>query len=267
MDATHPGHTKIRGVLIDLGGVVYVGASPIAGAVHAIARLHDAGLPIGFITNTTRRCRRQVIDELRRMGIRVAGDELLTPALMARAYLQRKKLSAHLIVHPDLEEDFAGLPAGGRCAVVVGDAGEHFTYARLNAAYRELVAGADLLALAMNRNFMDADGALSLDAGAFVTALEYASRKRATLFGKPSAPFFSAALDSLGCARDDVVMIGDDAESDVAGAIGCGIRGILVQTGKYHTGDETRIGVPPTHVARALDDAVSWILQDGGREK
>ena len=264
MDGTQPGLTKIRAVLIDLGGVVYVGATPIAGAIRAIDRLHEARLPVRFITNTTRRCRRQVIDDLKGMGISIAAGELLTPALMVGTYLQRNNLAARLVVHPDLEEDFAGLQAAGKRAVVVGDAGEHFTYARLNAAYRDLVAGAELLALAMNRNFMDADGALSLDAGAFVTALEYASRKRATLFGKPSAEFFAAALDSLGCARDEVVMIGDDAEFDVGGAIAAGIRGILVQTGKYHAGDEALLTEPPSYVARTLDDAVRWILQQNG---
>lgn len=42
-------------------------------------------------------------------------------------------------------------------------------------------------------------------------------------------------------------MIGDDAESDVGGAIASGIRGILVQTGKYHAGDELRLAEPPAH--------------------
>ena len=41
-----------------------------------------------------------------------------------------------------------------------------------------------LLALAMNRNFKDADGGLSLDAGPFVAALEYASKRKAILLAK-----------------------------------------------------------------------------------
>ncbi len=260
MDGTHHGPAAIRGVLIDLGGVVYVGSRPIEGAVGAIARLHDARLPVRFITNTTRRCRRQVTGDLKLMGIEVSAPEVLTPALMTRTYLERHGLAPHLLVHPDLMEDFAGLPTGGKRAVVVGDAGEHFTFQALNSAYRALVSGADLLALAMNRNFMDADGQLSLDAGAFVTALEFASRKRATLFGKPSAEFFTAALAGLGCGPEEVVMIGDDAESDMGGAIASGIRGILVQTGKYHAGDESRLAEPPAHVAAGLDEAVTWIL-------
>ena len=251
---------RVRGVLLDLGGVVYVGSTPIAGALAAIDKLRSAGLPLRFITNTTRRCRRQVIDDLRRMGLEVSESEVLTPALMARDYLKQRGLSPALLVHPDLEEDFAGLTAGQRQAVVVGDAGHFFAYERLNVAYRTLVDGAELLALAMNRNFMDDDGKLSLDAGPFVTGLEYASRKTAILFGKPSAEFFAAAVRGLSCARDEVVMIGDDADSDVGGAIAAGISGILVKTGKYRPGDEDHLPIPPARVADALHDAVEMIL-------
>lgn len=253
---------RVSGVLLDLGGVVYVGAAAIPGAISAIDSLRHAGIAVRFITNTTRRCRRQVMADLQSMGLGVAAHELLTPALMTRAHLEARGLSPLLVVHPDLEEDFSGLSNTGRPgAVVVGDAGVHFTYQRLNAAYRALVAGAELLALAMNRNFMDEDGQLSLDAGPFVTALEFASRGKATLFGKPSPGFFAAAISSLGCPRDEVVMIGDDAESDVGGAMVAGIHGILVKTGKYRAGDERHLEKPPVIVAEGLASAAEWILQ------
>jgi ribonucleotide monophosphatase NagD (HAD superfamily) len=37
-------------------------------------------------------------------------------------------------------------------------------------------------------------------------------------------------------------MIGDDVRQDVHGAMALGMRGVLVQTGKYRRGDEGRIG-------------------------
>lgn len=252
--------TGVRGVLLDLGGVVYVGREAIDGAVAAIGALHNAGIPVRFITNTTRRSQRQVIADLAAMGLHIATGELLTPAIMARGYLEQKRLTPVLLVHPDLEEDFAGLGRGGRPAVVVGDAGEHFTYDRLNRAYRTLTAGAALLALARNRNFKDADGELSLDAGPFVAALEYASKVHAVLLGKPSVEFFELAVGGLGCERSATVMIGDDAEADVGGGMAAGLQGILVRTGKYRPGDEDVLRGPPRLVANDLCEAVAWIL-------
>ena len=77
--------SRISGVLLDLGGVIYVGQTPIKGALEAVERLRHAGLPLRFITNTTRRSKRQLMDDLCRMGIRVSNDELLTPAVLVRA--------------------------------------------------------------------------------------------------------------------------------------------------------------------------------------
>ena len=109
MPESNDSSSQISGVLLDLGGVIYVGSTPIEGALAAVERLRAAGLPLRFITNTTRRSRRQVIADLSRMGLDVLDDELLTPALLARAYLEKHGLSPFLVVHPDLVEDFAGL--------------------------------------------------------------------------------------------------------------------------------------------------------------
>jgi hypothetical protein len=81
------------------------------------------------------------------------------PALAARALLEAQELTPLLLVHPALEEDFAGLVPGQAEAVVVGDAGEGFTYPSLNRAFRALAGGAVFLALAKNRSFQDDDGA------------------------------------------------------------------------------------------------------------
>ncbi len=252
--------------LLDLGGVVYVGDKPLPGALEAIERLRAAGLGLRFITNTTRTPRARLLEKLRAMGLAVNGDDLFMPAIAARRYLETQKLSPHLLVHPALEEDFAGLPATGEKAVVIGDAAEGFTYGSLNQAFRLLNQGAPFLALARNRTFQDADGKLSLDAGPFVAALEFATARTALLLGKPSADFFQAAVDSLDSQPARSVMVGDDVEADIAGAMELGLRGLLVRTGKYRSGDETRIDPPPTAVYRDLAEAIESVLDAGHNE-
>jgi HAD superfamily hydrolase (TIGR01458 family) len=251
---------KPRGVLLDLGGVVYFGDTPIPGALEAIDRLRTAAMPLRFLTNTTRRSVRRLCADLSAMGLNLDADDILTPAQLVRNHLIRRKLTPHLLVHPGLEEEFEGLPPGTGEAVVVGDAADRFSYQNLNTAYRRLEAGADFLALAENRNFKDADGELSIDAGAFVRALEYASGRESTVLGKPAKTFFHLAVQALGCAPGEAVMVGDDAEADVGGALAAGLMGVLVRTGKYRPGDETTISPPPTHVADDLAAAVDWIL-------
>jgi HAD superfamily hydrolase (TIGR01458 family) len=252
-----------KGVLLDLGGVVYVGEEPLPGAKEALGRLKDAGLPLRYLTNTTRKPRRALLEMLENIGLPVEREELFMPAIAARALLEEKKLSPHLLVHPALEEDFTGLEGGEGTALVVGDAAEGFTYRAMNDAFRVLEEGAGFYALAKNRSFQDKDGARSLDTGAFVAALEYASQREATVLGKPAAAFFHAAVDSLGCAAEETVMVGDDVEADVGGAKDAGLTGVLVRTGKYKDGDEERISPPPDHVAADLSAAADWILGEG----
>ena len=127
-----------------------------------------------------------------------------------------------------------------------------FTYDALNAAFRALIHGAEFFALARNRNFLDADGELSLDVGGFVAALEYACGRRATVIGKPSPEFFHAAVAALNIPARNVLMVGDDAEADVGGAMAAGLRGALVKTGKYRAGQEQSLASPPDLVADDL---------------
>lgn len=255
----------IRAVLLDLAGVVYDGDTPIPGAVAAIGRLRAEGLPIRFVSNTTRSPHRAIVAQLASLGVSVERDELFTPARAAVDWLAREGCVPHLLVHPDLVPEFAGNKVGDRRAVVVGDAAEAFTYAAMNGAFRQLIDGAEFLALALNRTFEDADGGLSLDAGAFVAALEFAAGKQATVLGKPARDFFHAALAGLQCAPGQAVMVGDDAESDVAGALRAGIgSALLVRTGKYRAGDESRHAPHPSAAVDDLAAAVDWILRKRG---
>jgi len=252
----------VRCVLLDIGGVLYVGDEPLPGARRALKRLRDAEMPLRFLTNTTSSPKRKVLEKLGRMGFEVGADELFAPAAAAHAWLAERRLSPWLLTAPELEEDFAGFDGDAGIAVVVGDAGPGFTYGRLNEAFRLLTDGAPLVALGRNRYFRKPEG-LTLDAGPFVAALEYAAGVEATVLGKPAPAFFNAALASAGRAPDEAVMVGDDWEADVNGAVAAGLGGMLVRTGKYGPGDEDRL----KEGASAVDDlgaAVTAILDAHG---
>jgi putative hydrolase of the HAD superfamily len=48
---------------------------------------------------------------------------------------------------------------------------------------------------------------------------------------KPDARIFEAALEAAGCAAGQAVHVGDSPEDDVMGAIGAGLRGVLLDRG------------------------------------
>jgi HAD superfamily hydrolase (TIGR01458 family) len=224
------------GLLIDIDGVLHVGPEPIAGAREALELLRGRGIPFALVTNTTSRSRRRIAQRLVGMGFAVDEADILTPAKLALD-LCRDRGYERVAVHvaPALHEDLSRLGDSAEedvQAVIVGDLGDEFTYARMNAIFRQLHGGAQLIALQRNRVWESEHG-LVLDAGPFVVALEYATGREAVVTGKPSAEFFAVALDQLGVEPAAAAMIGDDLEADVGGALDAGLEGILVRTGKF----------------------------------
>lgn len=249
----------IRGVLLDIAGVLHDGRAPYPGAIESVKKLSRAGLAIRFVTNTSRRTRRATVDRLRTMGFDVQEQEVFTAPLAARALLRSRNLRPLLVIHPQLSGDFEGMNTRQPNAVFLADAAEHFTYNLLDRAFSLLVDGGPLIAVGRNRYFREG-GRLHMDAGGFVAALEYASGQNATVVGKPSATFFDAVLNDMGLGRDEAVMIGDDVEADVLGAIDCGLSAILVQTGKYRDRDAGRLQGTAAELSLDIEAAVDSLL-------
>jgi phospholysine phosphohistidine inorganic pyrophosphate phosphatase len=246
----------VEGLLLDLSGVIYVQDDAVPGAAEALERLRRADLPLRLITNTTMRPRRAILERLARLGIEADPDELLTPATLAASRCAEAGYeSVALVVLDELREDLEGLEQRGERvdAVVVGDLGDRWDYDVLNAAFRQLMDGAELIALQRNRYWETADG-LSLDAGPFVAALEYGAGRQAEVVGKPSPAFFELALGDLGVAADRAAMVGDDIEADIGGSMDAGLAGILVRTGKYRDDLARESGIEPTATVDSIAD-------------
>ena len=231
----------LKAVLLDISGVLYQGTEVIPGAVQAVQALRDKGLALRFVTNTSRKPRSRILKDLQRMGFELDRRELFTAPLAARRWLEQNNRRPLLLVHPDIEEEFNGIDRINPNLVLLADAADALNYHNLDEAFSLLIDGAPLLAIGINRYFRD-DDRLHLDAGPFVRALEYAAGIDAVVAGKPSPDFFAQALADIGCRPDEAIMVGDDVDSDVIGAIDAGLHGCLVKTGKYRPGDEERLG-------------------------
>ncbi len=231
----------IKGVLLDLDGTIFVGDRLIPGAADAVDALRRGGLPLRFGTNITRMSRLALVNRLSEMGLEVEPAEVFTAPLAAAAWLEKKGLwNLSLCVPEATHADFGHFKINETSpqAVVVGDLGEAWDFARLNGAFRHIMEGAEFVALQRNRYWDTGDGP-ALDAGAFVTALEYATGREAMLAGKPSAMFFQAAAESMGVDPFNLAVVGDDPGTDVAGAHACDAAAILVRTGRFSEGDLT----------------------------
>lgn len=211
-------------------------------------------MPVLFTTNTSRKSRRDVIALLGTMGLAAHAGEVFSAPVAAAGWLGERGIRRIQLLLPESTyDDFTDfeITSDDPEMVLVGDLGAGFTFERLNAAFRSLRAGAGLVAVHRNRFWLPEEGP-TLDAGPFVAALEYAARVEATLVGKPSAAFFQTAAARTGVALERLAVVGDDVESDVAGARAAGLVSIQVRTGKYDSSRQASL-LPAERPHRVID--------------
>jgi HAD superfamily hydrolase (TIGR01458 family) len=247
---------NVKGVLLDLDGVLYTGDNPVPGAPEALRYLKKRGYVTRFVSNTTRKSRDAIKSRLLSLGFEIGKDEIVTPSAAAINYVINTGMKrCHLLTTADLLAEFeaAGLIHQETTVdwVIIGDAGDNFNYDTMNRAFRLVQEGAGLIALENDRYWMGSDG-LMLSAGPFVRGIEYATGKTATLMGKPSPEFFGMVLRGMGLGPADAVMIGDDVVSDTGGAMNAGMQGILVKTGKFNTVALAEADPAPTRIISSI---------------
>jgi HAD superfamily hydrolase (TIGR01458 family) len=227
--------SSIKGVMFDLDGVLYVGNTPTAGAIEAVNAIRAQGITCRFVTNTSTLSIASIQHKINALGFNVVQSEILSAPQAALNFLKSQKNPiCRLLLADDVKKDFAQFAQSGTKAnfIIVGDIGNSWSYQMLNEVFACLMKGAKLIAIHKNR-FWQTDNGLHMDIGAFIAGLEYASNTKAMIIGKPSSDFFNAVLADMQLSAEEVLMIGDDIDSDVGGAQAAGIKGVLVRTGKY----------------------------------
>ena len=246
------------GLVVDIDGVLTVSWEPIEGAAAALGELRRLGVALTFATNTTSRTRADVAAALGRAGIEVDAGEILTAPAATATYLRVAHPDAKvlLINEGDLRDDLEGIalvPGPPADVVLIGGAGPAFTYGALNTAFGQLIDGAALVAMHRSLAWRTDEG-MQLDSGGFVHALEEATGVEAVVMGKPSPSFFEASLTTLGLPAERVAMVGDDVRTDVLAAQACGMRGVLVRTGKFRPGSLDGLPARPDIVVDSFAD-------------
>lgn len=231
----------------------------IAGAARAL-RLVRAAFPVRLVTNTTSVPHAALARHLTMLGLLDEPESLLTPATVAARVLpERGHDSGILLVEPGARADYAWFrddPAGP--AVVLATEAHDHRVADLQPAFRRLLEGAAFYTLQRNRYFRRGD-ALVTDLGPLASFFTYASGVDAETLGKPSPLLYDAIAREAGVPRREIVMVGDDAEFDVAASVALGMRAILVRTGKYREGDESRVSPKPSAVLGSAADLPGWL--------
>lgn len=230
----------MKGFLIDIDGVLKVGERPVEGASDFIDYLNRKGFPFVLVTNNSTRTPEEVSDRLQRMGLKVTPEHILTSALATALYLEHNFSRGHKVyvigengLRSALEDiDWEILPDHRGAGFVVIGLDRKCTYEKIREAIRAiLMENARFVASNSDRTMPSEDGPMP-GAGTIVRAVEYATGVTPVVIGKPNPFIGRIAIEKLGSPTpDELYVIGDRPETDVALARNIGARAVLVLSG------------------------------------
>ena len=249
-------------LLIDLDGVLRLGKKPAPGLREFLSFIKSENIQACIISNSTLSNAEMIKSFFDDHQIELTVP-LMTAADAAYNYVKQNYHSADAYCSGPVRSMFDEFSAPGNPeAVVIGDMGKNWDYNIMTEIFRKVFNGADLIAMQTNRYWKTPEEGYLLDAGPFVKAIEYAADKEALLIGKPSSIYFESALNILGFPADSkFVMLGDDLETDIKGALEMGSEAILIYTGKTTYPLKADQVIQPTYEAGNLPEVME-ILKD-----
>jgi len=244
---------EIKGILSDIDGTLYFKGAPIPGVIEAVDWLRKLGLKFLFFTNTDSKSPKTVLKILQQYGFTIDKEEIFTPIIALKEFLSKyPNKKSFFVTTVEVEKEFQDFPKikGSEIPdfVIIGDFHDNWDVHRLNEAFKFVLKGAKLLGTQGNWYYLDRKGEPVIDTGSFVYMIAKAANIEPIIFGKPSKEYFLQALKKIKLKQDEVLVVGDDIESDIQGAINVGIKGILVRTGKGQFFEYNKSQISPYNI-------------------
>lgn len=251
---------EYKGYLIDLDGTLYRGDQVIPGALEFVSWLSENKIPYLFLTNNSTRSPKWVAEKLRRFGFPAEAEQVYTSSLACARYLEEKEevKSVYIVGEEGLYQAItdAGfvLTDNQPDAVVVG-LDRAFTYEKMKKAFLGIQAGALFIGTNADRALPTEDG-LWPGSGSLAMGIAAAAGRNPRFIGKPEPVMMRYALEKLGCKKEEVLVIGDNLQTDILAGVRGGMDTLLVYTGITTPEMAKRSEIQATY---AVDDLTCWM--------
>ena len=252
---------QYKGYLIDLDGTMYRGKEKIEEASDFVKVLAEKGIPYLFVTNNSSRTPSQVAEKLRKFGIPTTNEQVFTTSNATANYIYDWNPSAKAYVIGEegirtalMEKGFEIVEENAD--VVVSGIDRTITYEKLALGAINIRNGARFIstngdiAIPTERGLLPGNGSLT-------SVLTVSTETEPTFIGKPEKIIMEQALKVLGVPREEVLMVGDNYQTDIKAGINAGLDTLLVHTGVTTKEHLKTYDIQPTYTVHSLEE---WII-------
>lgn len=250
--------TSYKAYCLDLDGTVYRGTEPIQAAKNFIDRLYERGVNPYFITNNSSATQQQIQLKLASFGINTDADQIMTSAIATAKYCKEEYSGGTVQIIGGLGLKEALLAEGFKIVedhadIVVVGIDRQVSYKKLSDACLAIRSGAQFIATNADKAIPTEKG-LEPGNGSFVKLIEYSTERKPIVIGKPEPHMLRFIEQSKGYRKDEMVMIGDNYDTDIQAGIRFGIDTVHIEGGLTTKEEVLSKREQPTYLIRTFND-------------
>lgn len=255
MDILNTNHTQIKGLILDMDGVLWHGDRPIGDLPAIFSRIQQLGLQVCLATNNATLTADQFVEKLNTFGVKLSAQQVINSSETTGSYLKSRFPNGgpiYIIGESGLRSTLAKYGfthAEKHILAVVAGMDRQLTYDQLKKGTLLIRAGSPFIGTNPDRSYPTPEGQVP-GAGAILAALASASNVEPLIIGKPKPEMYLLALKRMGVAPEETLVIGDRLETDIIGAQAIGCKTALVLSG-VTTEPEARHWQPPVDFIEA----------------
>lgn len=231
---------QYKAYCFDLDGTVYRGSEGIQSAIRFIQHLQKEQIDCFFVTNNSSKTSQQFQQSLKKIGLHVSEQSIYSSALATAKYVKKHFHNGTVQfigsegLRIALENENISLTDDINVDVVVMGIDVDISYEKLSRACLAIQNGAKLIGTNEDVKFPTEKGLVPGN-GSFVRLVANVTSVEPLFMGKPSSVLLEMIQDDYGFSKEEMVMIGDNYDTDIMSGIRFGCDTIHVNTGVTST--------------------------------
>ena len=249
----------MKTLIFDLDGTMYRGTQIIESAHQFLDLCIKKGIPFLFLTNNSMRTPQENAKHMLDMGYKNIEPSMFYNSAMAACQYVKKHYTGNRAYYIGKQGMKEALDQEG---FIFDDQNPDFvfigldkdaTYQSYSKALSLILNGAQIIGTNNDRILVKPQG-FEVGNGSVVDMFEYAANKKSPRIAKPNRPILDLCLEYFHLKEDEIILVGDNLETDIQLGYEQNIETIFVQTGVHSKKDIDRLKIYPTHVVHTLMD-------------